>query len=81
MIARIDFPYSYIFSKVNAIVDCIASRIEMGVCENVLYCWISENKKGHDSIWVIVDQLRKSPYFFPAKKTYNSNQYAQLYVV
>ncbi|GKE58971.1 reverse transcriptase domain-containing protein [Tanacetum coccineum] len=26
---------------------------------------------GYDSIWVIVDQLNKSAYFLPIKKTYN----------
>ena len=36
--------------------------------------------KEHDAIWVIVDQMTKSAHFLPAKTTFNSAQYAQLYI-
>ena len=37
-------------------------------------------KKGHDSIWVIVDRLTKSAHFVPIKERYRPHQYAELYI-
>ena len=37
-------------------------------------------KKGHDSIWVIVDRLTKSAHFVPVKERYRPHQYAELYI-
>ena len=36
--------------------------------------------KGFDSIWVIVDRLTKTAYFFPVCITYTAIQYARLYL-
>lgn len=37
-------------------------------------------QKGHDSIWVIMDQLTKSAQFLPIKRTYTLDKYDQPYV-
>jgi hypothetical protein len=34
----------------------------------------------HDSIWVIVDRLAKTTHFIPVHTTYNSKDYASLYI-
>lgn len=36
--------------------------------------------KKHNSIWVIVDRLKKLSHFLPVKKTYMSSQYAAIYI-
>ena len=36
--------------------------------------------KGHDSIWVIVDQLTKSAHFLPMKETWPMDRLAKLYI-
>jgi hypothetical protein len=41
---------------------------------------IPRSKKGHDSIWVIVDQLTKSAHFIPVGIDYRPHQYVQIYV-
>ncbi|GJR36065.1 putative reverse transcriptase domain-containing protein [Tanacetum coccineum] len=38
------------------------------------YYWTT---RGHDSIWVVVDQLTKSAHFLPIQKDYNMNKLAQ----
>ena len=37
-------------------------------------------QNGFNSIWVIVDRLTKSSHFLPVKKTFNMDQYTNLYV-
>ncbi|KAJ9566696.1 LOW QUALITY PROTEIN: hypothetical protein OSB04_002662 [Centaurea solstitialis] len=37
-------------------------------------------KKGHDSIWVIVDRLTKSVHFLPIRENFSIDKLAQLYV-
>ena len=39
-----------------------------------------EQKKGYDSIWVIIDSLIKSAHFLSIRTTYSMDQYARLYV-
>ncbi len=34
----------------------------------------------HDSIWVIVDRLTKTPHFIPVKANYSVDKLAQVYV-
>ncbi|KAJ9547141.1 hypothetical protein OSB04_019684 [Centaurea solstitialis] len=41
---------------------------------------LPKNKKGHDSIWVIVDRLTKSAHFLPIKESFSIDRLAQLYV-
>ncbi|KAJ9566126.1 hypothetical protein OSB04_002092 [Centaurea solstitialis] len=41
---------------------------------------LPKTKKGHDTIWVIVDRLTKSAHFLPIKETYSIDKLAQLYV-
>ncbi|KAJ9556156.1 hypothetical protein OSB04_010770 [Centaurea solstitialis] len=41
---------------------------------------LPKTKKGHDSIWVIVDRLTKSAHFLPIRETYGVDRLAQLYV-
>ncbi|KAJ9547511.1 hypothetical protein OSB04_020054 [Centaurea solstitialis] len=41
---------------------------------------LPKTKKGHDSIWVIVDRLTKSAHFLPIRETYGIDRLAQLYV-
>ncbi|KAJ9544925.1 hypothetical protein OSB04_024632 [Centaurea solstitialis] len=41
---------------------------------------LPKTKKGHDSIWVIVDRLTKSAHFLPIKETFSIDRLAQLYV-
>ncbi|KAJ9561679.1 LOW QUALITY PROTEIN: hypothetical protein OSB04_006839 [Centaurea solstitialis] len=39
---------------------------------------LPKTKKGHDTIWVIVDRLTKSVHFLPIKETYSIDKLAQL---
>ena len=41
---------------------------------------LTRTQKGYDSIWVVVDELRKSTHFIPVKTTYSIAQYVQLYI-
>ncbi|KAJ9544268.1 hypothetical protein OSB04_023975 [Centaurea solstitialis] len=41
---------------------------------------LPKTKKGHDSIWVIVDRLTKSAHFLPIKESFSVDRLAQLYV-
>ncbi|KAJ9565898.1 hypothetical protein OSB04_001864 [Centaurea solstitialis] len=41
---------------------------------------LPKTKKGHDTIWVIVDRLTKSAHFLPIRETYSIDKLAQLYV-
>ena len=41
---------------------------------------LSRTKRGHDSIWVIVDRLTKSAHFLPVRTTHSAEALAQLYV-
>ncbi|KAJ9552808.1 LOW QUALITY PROTEIN: hypothetical protein OSB04_016853 [Centaurea solstitialis] len=41
---------------------------------------LPKTKKGHDTIWVIVDRLTKSAHFLPIKETYSIDKLAQPYV-
>ncbi|KAJ9557171.1 hypothetical protein OSB04_011785 [Centaurea solstitialis] len=40
---------------------------------------LPKTKKGHDSIWVIVDRLKKYARFLPIRETYNIGRLAKLY--
>jgi len=37
-------------------------------------------KKGNDSRWVIVDRLKKSAHFLPAKTTYTVDMLRKIYI-
>ena len=37
-------------------------------------------KKGHDSVWVIVDRLTKSAHFLPVRVDYSLNKLAEIYI-
>ncbi|KAJ9544913.1 hypothetical protein OSB04_024620 [Centaurea solstitialis] len=41
---------------------------------------LPKTKKGHDSIWVIIDRLTKSAHFLPIKESFSIDRLAQLYV-
>ncbi|CAM8900019.1 unnamed protein product [Rhodiola kirilowii] len=41
---------------------------------------LPRTRKGHDSVWVIVDRLTKTAHFIPVKTSYSSEQYARLYI-
>ncbi|KAJ9542079.1 hypothetical protein OSB04_028585 [Centaurea solstitialis] len=41
---------------------------------------LPKTKKGHDSVWVIVDRLTKSAHFLPIKESFSIDRLAQLYV-
>ncbi|KAJ9539536.1 hypothetical protein OSB04_032269 [Centaurea solstitialis] len=41
---------------------------------------LPRTKKGHDSIWVIVDRLTKSAHFLPIREDFSIDRLAQLYV-
>ncbi|KAJ9566644.1 hypothetical protein OSB04_002610 [Centaurea solstitialis] len=41
---------------------------------------LPKTKKGHDSIWVIVDRLTKSAHFLPIRESFSIDKLAQLYV-
>lgn len=34
----------------------------------------------HDSIWVIMDSLTRTPHFIPVNTTYTAKKYAKLYI-
>ncbi|CAM8947461.1 unnamed protein product [Rhodiola kirilowii] len=41
---------------------------------------LPRTRKGHDSIWVIVDRLTKASHFISVKTSYSSEQYARIYI-
>ncbi|KAJ9547352.1 hypothetical protein OSB04_019895 [Centaurea solstitialis] len=41
---------------------------------------LPKTKKGHDSIWLIVDRLTKSAHFLPIRESFSIDRLAQLYV-
>ncbi|KAJ9557143.1 hypothetical protein OSB04_011757 [Centaurea solstitialis] len=41
---------------------------------------LPKTKKGHDSIWVIVDRLTKSAHFLPIRENFSIDRLVQLYV-
>ncbi|KAJ9556297.1 hypothetical protein OSB04_010911 [Centaurea solstitialis] len=41
---------------------------------------LPKTKKGHDSIWVIVDRLTKSAHYLPIREDFSIDRLAQLYV-
>jgi hypothetical protein len=41
---------------------------------------LPRTQSGHDSIWVIVDQLTKVAHFIPIKTTYSRSLLAELYM-
>jgi len=41
---------------------------------------LPRTRRGHDSIWVIVDRLTKSAHFLPVRTTHSAEILAQLYV-
>ena len=41
---------------------------------------LPRSRRQHDSIWVIVNRMTKSSYFFSVKTTYSVNDYAKLYI-
>nr|GEU54643.1 hypothetical protein [Tanacetum cinerariifolium] len=41
---------------------------------------LPRTSSGHDTIWVIVDQLTKSAHFLPMRKDYKMNRLARLYL-
>jgi hypothetical protein len=41
---------------------------------------LPKTRKGHDSIWVIVDRLTKSAHFLPIKTSNSADDLAKLYI-
>ncbi|XP_075111577.1 uncharacterized protein LOC142181858 [Nicotiana tabacum] len=39
-----------------------------------------QNLRGYDSVWVLVDRLKKSTYFLSVKTTYGGVRYAQIFM-
>ncbi|KAJ9538121.1 hypothetical protein OSB04_030854 [Centaurea solstitialis] len=47
--------------------------------ERISMDFLPKTKKGHDSIWVIVDRLTKSVHFLPIRETYSIDRLAQFH--
>ncbi|WMV18363.1 hypothetical protein MTR67_011748 [Solanum verrucosum] len=41
---------------------------------------LPRSRRQHDSIWVIVDRMTKSPHFLSIKTTHSAEDYAKLYL-
>ena len=41
---------------------------------------LPRSRKGHNSIWVVVDHLTKVAHFIPVNTTYDGNKLASLYI-
>ena len=41
---------------------------------------LPKSRSQHDSIWVIVDKMKKSTHFFPVNTTYSAEDYVKLYL-
>ena len=41
---------------------------------------LPRTRRGHDSVWVIVDRLTKSAHFLPVRSTYNVADLSQLFL-
>ncbi|MCI20321.1 retrotransposon protein [Trifolium medium] len=41
---------------------------------------LPRTRKGHNSVWVVVDRLTKSAHFIPVKTTYKTPKYAKLFL-
>jgi hypothetical protein len=46
---------------------------------NFIVC-LPRTRASYDSIWVVVDRLRKAAHLIPVKTTYNSAVLAELYM-
>ena len=56
------------------------SKIEVGSNNNGLGVGITQNNKGNNSIWVIIDRLTKSAHFLLIRVTYTLDKLAEVYV-
>jgi transposase InsO family protein len=41
---------------------------------------LPNTSRRHDSIWVIIDRLTKTPHFIPVHTTYVAKKYAEIYL-
>ncbi|GKC71234.1 putative reverse transcriptase domain-containing protein [Tanacetum coccineum] len=48
--------------------------------DKMYYDFKDRTSSGHDTIWVIVDQLTKSAYFLPMREDYKMDRLARLYL-
>src|SRR4051812_13828466 len=56
------------------------SRVEMGQGRYGLHHRLSENQKGNDDIFVVIDRLSKVAHFLPVRESITASQLADLYV-
>ncbi|WVZ63575.1 hypothetical protein U9M48_013198 [Paspalum notatum var. saurae] len=55
------------------------TRIKREIVKYVSECDVCQ-KRGHDSIWVIIDRFTKSAHFIPVKNWYNAQKCAEIYI-
>ncbi|MCI31744.1 retrotransposon protein, partial [Trifolium medium] len=41
---------------------------------------LPRTRKGHDSVWVVMDRLTKLAHFIPVNTTYKTHKYAELFM-
>nr|GFB35058.1 reverse transcriptase domain-containing protein [Tanacetum cinerariifolium] len=61
----------------------VQPKIPMWKWERMIMDFITKLPKtsnGHDTIWVIVDRLTKSPHFIPTRETYSMETLTRLYI-
>ena len=56
------------------------SNVEMEIINMDFIVGLPCTQHKFDSIWVIVDRLRKSVHFLPVRTTYSSEDYERLYI-
>ncbi|WVZ89930.1 hypothetical protein U9M48_036275 [Paspalum notatum var. saurae] len=54
--------------------------LEIGGHSHGFHLGLPRTQKGYDSIWVIIDRLKKSAHFIPVKTIYLAKTYAELYI-
>ena len=52
----------------------------MGACHNGFMIHLPWTSRGHDAVWVIVDQLTKSAHFLGVRITFTLEEFYRLYV-
>ncbi|WMV18559.1 hypothetical protein MTR67_011944 [Solanum verrucosum] len=66
-------------SKVNVVEDAL-SRLSMDSLAHVEGCKCQASRRQYDSIWVIVDQIKKLDHFIPVKGSYSMEDYDIMYL-
>ena len=55
-------------------------KVEVGACHDEFCDPLAVDIERHDAVWVIVDQLTKSPHFLAVRMTFTLEELCRLYI-